>query len=349
MIVPHYRPSFNRHEQAAVQAVIESQYIAQASKVQELEQLISEYVNKKYGVAVSSGTTALILALKALNIIKDDEIIIPSYTCTALWHAVKAAEGIPVLADIEPDFYNLDPEDVKRKINPNTKAVIFPHMFGQPGRITEILEFGIPVIEDIAQAIGATVDEKHVGSFGHLSVVSFYATKVIGAGEGGAILTNDESIVSYIKDIREYDEKNDLKPRVNAKMSDLTAAVAIEQFKKLEQFTRKRYSIFNMYKQVLEPYLNIPQNSKSSSLISNMYRCIVSHPHKSANELINIGAKYGVTLRRPIFRPIHRYLGIAKFPNTDSAWERQVSIPIFPDMKDDEIHFVISFLKNIYS
>lgn len=349
MIVPHYRPSFNRHEQAAARAVIESQYIAQASKVRKLEQVISEYVNKKFGVAVSSGTTALTLALKALNIIEGDEIIIPSYTCTALWHAVKAVDGIPVFADIETDFYNLDPEDVKRKINPNTKTIIFPHMFGQPGRITEILEFGIPVIEDIAQAIGATVDEKPVGSFGHLSVVSFYATKVIGAGEGGAILTNYESIVSYIKDFREYDKKNDLKPRVNAKMSDLTAAVAIEQFKKLEQFTRKRYSILKMYKQVLEPYLNIPQNSKSSSLISNMYRCIVSHPHKSADELINIGAKYGVTLRRPVFQPIHRYLGITKFPNTDFAWERQVSIPIFPDMKDDEIHFVISFLKNIYS
>lgn len=349
MIVPHYRPSFNRHEQAAARAVIESQYIAQGKNVRRLEQLVSKFVKKKYGIAVSSGTTALTLALKALNIIEGDEIIIPSYTCTALWHAVKAVNGIPVLADIETDFYNLDPEDVKRKVNPNTKAIIFPHMFGQPGRIIEILELGVPVIEDIAQAIGSSINEKPVGSFGHLSVVSFYATKVIGAGEGGAILTNDESIVSYIKDIREYDEKNDLKPRVNAKMSDLTAAVAIEQFKKLEQFTQKRHSIFKMYKQVLEPYLNIPQNSRSSSLISNLYRCIVSHPHKSADELIDIGTQYGVTLRRPVFQPIHRYLGITKFPNTDFAWERQVSIPIFPDMKDDEIHFVISFLKNIYS
>ncbi len=349
MIVPHYRPSFNRREQSAARAVIESQYIAQGSKVRKLEQLISEYVNKKYGAAVSSGTTALILALKALNVNKSDEVIIPSYTCTALWHAVKAVDGIPVLADIETDFYNLDPEDVKRKINPNTKAIIFPHMFGQPGRIIEVLELGFPVIEDIAQSVGASIDGKPTGSFGHLSVVSFYATKVICAGEGGAILSNDESKISYIKDIREYDEKNDLKPRINAKMSDITAAVAIEQFKKLEQFTRKRYSIFKMYEQVLEPYLNIPQSLKNSSFISNLYRCIVSHPHKSADELIDIGAKYGVTLRRPVFRPIHRYLGITKFPNTDFAWERQVSIPIFPDLKDDEIHFVISFLENIYS
>ncbi|MCD6441842.1 MAG: DegT/DnrJ/EryC1/StrS family aminotransferase [Candidatus Marinimicrobia bacterium] len=348
MIVPHYRPSFDQNELRAVQTVIDSKYIAQGNRVRELETQIARYINKKYCIAVTSGTTALTMALKSLNVADGDEVIIPSYTCTALWHAVKAVNGTPVLSDIEPVFYNMDPEDVKRKITLKTKAIIFPHMFGQPGRIQEVLTFGIPVIEDIAQSIGASIDGKPVGSYGQLSIVSFYAGKIIGAGEGGAILTNEESRAANIQDIREYDQKDNLIPRINAKISDLTASVALEQFKKLPEFFNKRRSILNIYKKRLGQFLDLPVINSKLPFESNLFRCIATHPDKNAAEVIGIGKKTGITIRRPVYRPIHKYLNIDKLPETEQAWNRQFSIPLFPDMTKEEINFVFSFLKDIF-
>ncbi len=348
MMVPHFRPSFSIAEQTAAKEVIKSQYVAQGRYVQRMEELLAQFVHKKFGIAVSSGTTALILALKALKITPDDEVIIPSYTCTALWHAVKAIDAIPVFADVETTYYNLDPADVKNKLSAKTRAIIFPHMFGQPGRIQEVIAFGIPVIEDIAQSIGANIAGQPIGSFGALTIMSFYATKVIGAGEGGAIFTDDATIADYLRDIREYDEKEELIPRINAKMSDITAAIVIEQFKKLPMFLDKRNRIFRSYEPHIENHLIIPVQSNNNIYKSNNFRCIVSHPEKTADEIIEIGKQNNVTIRKPVFRPIHQYIEKLSYPATESAWQKQASVPIFTDMTDTEILTVIDFLKNIF-
>ncbi|MDO9549080.1 MAG: DegT/DnrJ/EryC1/StrS family aminotransferase [Candidatus Marinimicrobia bacterium] len=346
MIVPHYRPSFSSREITAVREVIDSGYIAQGKRVAELETTLAEFVEKEFGVAVSSGTTALILALKALKVSSGDEVIIPAYTCTALWHAVKAVDGVPVFADIETKYWNLDPDDVKRKITPKTKAVIFPHMFGQPGRIQEVSDLGIPVIEDIAQSIGAQIDGRPVGTFGAVSIGSFYATKVIGAGEGGIIFSDEKTDDNYLRDIREYDEKETLTPRINAKMNDITATIALEQLRKLPEFTARRNKILAKYESVLKDQILIPV--RDSGFQSNLYRCIISLPEKTAAELIQMSKGYGITLRKPVYKPIHTYFDGYDLKNTESAWKKQVSIPIFPDMTDFETETVINFLKLIF-
>jgi len=347
MIVPHYRPSFNSREQAAVQAVINSGHIAQGKRVLELEKTLAEFVGKKFGIAVSSGTSALILALKALKVAPGDEVIIPSYTCTALWHAVKAVDGIPVFSDIETKYWNLDPDNVRRKITPKTKAIIFPHMFGQPGKIREVIDLGIPVIEDIAQSVGAQIDGRFVGIFGAISIGSFYATKVIGAGEGGMVFSNEKTIKNYIRDIREYDEKETLIPRINAKMNDITATIALMQFQKLPEFAAKREKILSLYQSALKDRMLVPNYDPGYR--SNFYRCIISHPGKNADELIQLGRQYGITLRKPVYKPIHTYFDGYNLKNTESAWKKQVSIPIFPDMTDIETDTVINFLKLVFS
>jgi len=346
MIVPHFRPNFTSHEITAVRKVINSGYVAQGQRVLELETKLAEFVGKKFGIAVSSGTTALTLALKALKLSAGAEVIIPSYTCTALWHAVRAIDGVPVFADIETQYWNLDPEDVKRKMTGQTKAIIFPHMFGQPGRIREVIDLGIPVIEDIAQSVGARIHGKPVGSFGTVSIGSFYATKVIGAGEGGIIFTDDKTVVDYIRDIREYDEKETLIPRVNAKMSDITAAVALAQFRRLSEFYTRRDKILTRYNTVLKNRILIPRQDPDSQ--SNLYRCIISHPDKNADELIQTGRQQGITIRKPVFKPIHTYFGEYNLKNTESAWNKQVSIPIFPNMTNSEIDLVLNFLKLMF-
>ncbi|MDD5766288.1 MAG: aminotransferase class I/II-fold pyridoxal phosphate-dependent enzyme, partial [Candidatus Marinimicrobia bacterium] len=209
-MIPHYKPSFDESEVAAAVSVIRSGQLAQGEMVAALEHQFAKSINRHHAVAVSSGTTALSLSLLSLNIGKDDEVIIPSYTCSALWHAVRAVSATPIYCEIEPVTFNLDPMEIRKKISPKTKAVIFPHMFGQPGRINELTEIGIPVIEDIAQSVGARINDRPVGSFGDITISSFYATKPIGAGEGGIVLTDDTKLAERIRSLREYDEQETL-------------------------------------------------------------------------------------------------------------------------------------------
>ena len=346
MMVPHYKPSFGEAEKLAVRQVLDSGFIAQGPKVRELENLLSKALGKQFGIAVSSGTTALILALRALKVTSGSEVIIPSYTCTALWHAVKAVNATSVFADIENHTWNLDPEDIYRKITKKTSAIIFPHMFGQPGRIRELLDYGIPVIEDIAQAFGAKIKGKPAGFYGTISICSFYATKILGGGEGGMLFTDSAEIDSYLRNIRDYDEKESLIPRINAKMTDIHAAIALAQYHRFSEFTEKRKRILTQYSSVRGNHrILIPTDS--TEFQPNLFRCIIDHPEKSADELIQLGKKSDITVRKPVFYPIHYYLNDNKLPHTESAWKKQVSIPIFPNMTGKEIERVMNFLKQL--
>ena len=161
------------------------------------------------------------------------------------------------------------------------------------------------------------------------------------------VFSNEKTVINYIQDIREYDEKETLTPRINAKMNDITATIALEQFQKLPEFTAKRKKILSQYKSVLKDRILIP--GYDPGYRSNIYRCIISHSGKNADELIQLGKQYGVTLRKPVYKPIHTYFDGYNLKNTESAWKKQVSIPIFPDMTDIETDTVINFLKLIFS
>jgi len=344
-MIPHYRPTFGQEEINAVTSVIRSGQLAQNGQVNLLEQILVEKLERQYACAVSSGTAALTMALKALGIGPGDEVIIPSYTCAALWQAVTAIGATTIYADIEPETYNLAPLSVKLKITPRTKTIIFPHMFGQPGHIKEVIEYGIPVIEDIAQAFGATIDEQPVGHLGTICVLSFYATKIIGAGEGGAIVTDSPEILEKVRDWCEYDEKDDLRPRFNAKMTDLCAAIAIEQIKKYQSFFAKRTAIIQHYRKVDKIEFLLPL--ENSRFKSNNYRCIAAHPHQSANEYIALAAKLGACFRRPVYRPLHSYTQTESLPETEQAWQKQFSIPVFPAISNEDRDRVTEILNRI--
>ncbi|RKY50307.1 MAG: hypothetical protein DRP91_02030 [Candidatus Neomarinimicrobiota bacterium] len=346
-MIPHNKPSLGKGEIEAVTEVIKSGFIAQGVKVKELEKKLSYLIGKTYCVCVSSGSAALFLTLRALGIKHGDEVIIPSYTCSALWHAVKSNDAIPVLADIEEETFNLDPEDVKKKITKKTKAIIFPHMFGQPGFIKEITDYGIPVIEDIAQSLGAKIEEKQTGYYGQITVVSFYATKFIAAGEGGAVLTNDHRIYKKTIDMREYDEKEKLTPRFNYKMTDIEAAIALKQLEKLSTFIKKRQKIYTEYENILKQYLQIP-NIGIKSFEPNFFRVIAYHPNLSPEEIMTEALKMGITIRKPVFKPLHKYSFDTTLPVTDKAWNSQFSLPIYPTLKRRDLKRILQFLERHY-
>lgn len=341
-MIAHNKPNLSHQEVDAAVEVIKSCWLTQGKQVKKLEEHLARFLNRKFCVAVSSGTMALSLALKALKIKSGDEVIIPSYTCSALYHAVKFNNATPVYADIEEETCNLSPDSVKQNMTPKSKAIIFPHMFGQPGHIEEVKKLGLPVVEDIAQAVGAKINNKPAGYFGDISVISFYATKMLGAGEGGAVLTDAGNTDNYIRDIRAYDETDTLKLRYNAKMTDITAAIALEQLKKLPAFIEQRRAIFQLYEYQLNKSIELPVASQQ--FFPNYYRLIIDR--READHFLHFGVENNVQFRKPVYQPLHLYQKQESLPVTEKKWQQQVSVPIYPKLTPAEIDTILQIIDN---
>ena len=174
--IPHSRPTLGPAEMKAVSDVIASGYVAEGAIVQEFEQKFADYLNVKHAVATNSGTSALHLALLALEVGPGDEVIIPSYVCCALLNAVNYTGATPVLADIGPDTYNLEAADVKKRLTNKTKAIIVPHLFGKSADLDPLLKLDVPIIEDCARRWGAEYAQRPVGTFGLVSIYGLYTS-----------------------------------------------------------------------------------------------------------------------------------------------------------------------------
>jgi len=294
-------------------------------------------------VAVSSGTAALHLTLLALGIGAGDEVIIPSYACVALWHAVRYTGAEPVLADSETETFNIYAADVKRRRTVKTRAVIVPHLFGQSADLRELIALGIPVIEDCAQSLGCCYQGRPTGSWGTAAVFSFYATKVIAAGEGGLIASRDARLIEKVRDLRDYDEKESLNLRFNYKLTDIQAALARSQFSKLPSLIDRRLMIARRYDHVLlgagrEP----PPRKDGRGHIFFRYVFL----HDAATTFLSAMEERGVTCRRPVFRPLHHYLQRPGYEATEYIWEHAVSVPLYPGLSEEEIAAVAGALKS---
>ncbi len=353
-MIPHSRPSLGEEEKKAVAAVLDSIHIAQGPKVAEFEKKFCDFTGRKYAVAVSSGTSALMIALAALGISKGDEVIVPSFACAALLHAVHILGAKAVPADIDPEDFNLDPRDVKKRIRRKTKAIIAAHSFGRASRMKEIQSLGIPVIEDATQALGASLSGKKAGAFGEASIFSFYATKMITTGEGGMVLTDSKRIAGILEDLRDYDKKKTHRLRTNSKMTDLEAAMGIEQLRKLPEFIRKRREIALKYRSlftvILRPKAEESLRSFASLRMTKIilpvededrdhvyFRFVVRIKNKSG-VWIKDWVRRGIDVKRPVFKALHTVLGLPemKFPETEKAMKEVVSLPIFPSMTGEE-------------
>src|SRR5437667_1193930 len=207
-LTPPARPALGEAEAKAVAEVVRGGWVAQGRQVAAFEQAMAKVTGQAQGVAVSSGTAALYVALMALGIGAGDEVVIPSYVYTALWHAVRLTGATPILVDIEPATYDPSPQAVTRVLTRHTKAVIVPHMFGLPANIETLKSHGIPVIEYCAQTLGVTVRGAPDGGSGELAICSFYATKLLTAGEGGMVLGLDGTLVGRVRALRQYAEQN---------------------------------------------------------------------------------------------------------------------------------------------
>ncbi|MHA2320901.1 MAG: DegT/DnrJ/EryC1/StrS family aminotransferase [Candidatus Thorarchaeota archaeon] len=203
-MIPFAKPIIGQEEIEAVKRVLESGMLAEGKVSREFEKLFAEYIDTKYATVTNNGTTALSTALEAMNIQPGDEVITSPFTFIASANSIAMVGAIPVFVDIKPDSYNIDPDLIEDAITEKTRAIMPVHIFGMPSEMKHIMEIAesqnLQVIEDACQAHGATVDGKQVGSIGHVSSFSFYATKNLMTGEGGMITTDNEGWLQPLQD-----------------------------------------------------------------------------------------------------------------------------------------------------
>jgi len=342
MMIPHSRPTIDKNDIQAVTTVLASGHIARGEKVREFEAVVAKFIGVKYAVACSSGTSALHLALLGLGIGKGDEVIIPSFVCPSPYLAVMHARGVPKIADIDAENLNISAKTAKPRISKKTKAIVVPHMFGNPADINGLLDLGIPVIEDCAQSLGAEYKNRRIGSFGDLSIFSFYATKMITTGEGGMVLTDNYDFYAKIVEMRDYDKKSLNPSRYNYKLTDFQAALGLSQINKLSAFIERRRKLASLYSSRLMKHGVRTQKHNQGSVF---YRYVIFIDH-----LLSIQKRFkeaGLMCERPIFYPLHKSLLTEKCPNSNWAFEHALSIPIYPSLTNEEVNHILRMFDSV--
>jgi dTDP-4-amino-4,6-dideoxygalactose transaminase len=334
--IPHSHPCVDEVDKHALEEVLTSGRLAQGPQVSAFEDEVGLFLSLPSGVATSSGTTALHLALLALDVGQGDEVLLPSYVCSAPLHAIFYTGATPVLVDVEPTTGNMDPTDLRKRLTPKSKAIIAVHLFGLPLAVEEIGAPGLPVIEDCAQALGARIEEKKLGTFGEVAVCSFYATKLITTGEGGMLFSRDNALLARARDLRDYDKRDTFAVRFNYKMTDLQAALGRSQLKKLETFLGQREALANVYSDCLATLPCVLPPSLDGRIY---YRYVIS-VEQDPRTLIQKLAPHGVEAARPVYRPLHSYMDLKGYPGAEEAWNSHLSLPLHPSLSPQDVERV---------
>ncbi|MBF0531517.1 MAG: DegT/DnrJ/EryC1/StrS family aminotransferase [Candidatus Omnitrophica bacterium] len=325
----------------------------------DFERDFAAYCNVKYGSGVNSGTDALYLALSALDIKPGDEVILPSFTFIATALCVSYVGAKPVFVDVDETTYNMNPERFQAAITPRTKAVIVVHLYGQSADMTEIAAIArqhhIKIVEDAAQAHGATYQGEKIGSLGDVACFSFYPTKSLGAfGDGGMVVTDDEKIHEGVQMLRDYGRKGRYEHVIkghNSRLDTVQAVVLNAKLPLLDSWNEQRRNVAAHYAEFLQGVngLVIPAVRADRTHVYQTYALrIKKNRDKIVEEMKNKGI--GVLIHYPI--PIHLQEAYAEcgykrgdLPVSEKLAEEVLSLPMFPHMKKDQVGYVAAALK----
>lgn len=336
-MIPHNRPTLGKEEELAALRVLQSGWLAQGKEVESFENEICEFVGLPDGhaVAVSSGTAALFLALWTLEA-RGKEVAFPVYSCSALRNAVGMVGAEELLLDISSNGPNVDLDLLNES---GADIAIIPHMFGLPMDLSGLN--GIEIIEDCAQALGASVNGEHVGLQGEVGIFSFSATKLItSSGQGGMLISKHKALIDAVRDYREFDCRRDDKKRFNFQMTDLQAAIGREQLRKLPSFLFRRNEIFDRYRQAGLELLDVDFQF-DTQLVPVRYRAILRIRFPC---LIINSFEHNIETIVPI--EDQELLGDRElFPNAWKLTAETVSLPIYPSLENWEIDRILLSLE----
>jgi dTDP-4-amino-4,6-dideoxygalactose transaminase len=349
---------------AAIDGVLESQQFVLGPHGEALERNLAAYCDAKHAVSLANGTDALTIALAACGIGRGDEVIVPAFTFVATATAVVRLGAQPVFADIDAETFNLDPEEIERRRTPNTKAVIPVHLYGLPAEMEMInsiaARYELSVIEDNAQAIGARYKSSRTGSLGMAAGISFYPTKNLGAyGDGGMLITNSEKIAAHARRLRDHGQSGkylSAEPGWNSRLDEIQAAVLQIKLQHLDDWTAARRAHAFNYNQLLAGVVGIttPEAPAHSEHVYHLYTIRISGEfgrrdrvqQKLAALGISTGAYYPTPLHlQPIFASYGHKMG--SFPQSEQASAQVLSLPLFPELKNQQIERVVDSLTKV--
>jgi hypothetical protein len=358
-LVRQYK-SLKNEIDAGMAEVVESGRFIMGPWVAEIEKELSGLMGTKYGMGVASGTDALEVALRAVDLKPGDEVITTPFSFVSVAEvAVKMGAGC-VFVDIDPDNFNMIPARIEDAITDKTRAIVPVHLFGQSADMDAINEIaaekGIPVIEDACQAIGSRYKDRPVGSLGDLATLSFFPTKNLGCyGDGGMVLTSDDGYYELASSIRKHGESERYKYKyigMNSRLDSIQAAVLLAKAKKIEQWNERRREIAGIYK---EAFADVPVETP----IEEDYAYHIYHQYtvkvEKRDELKAFLTEKGVgcAIHYPLgihLQEAYAALGYrpGDLPNTEEAAARVLSLPVFPELEQAEMEYVISTVKEFF-
>jgi dTDP-4-amino-4,6-dideoxygalactose transaminase len=347
-MIPIARPVLGEEEKALVWSAMEAGQLAQGPRVAEFERRFAEFIGAEHAVAVSSGTTAIHLALLAAGIGPGDEVITVSFTFTASASAILHAGARPVFIDVDPVSFTMDPSLIEAAITPRTRAVMPVSLYGNPANLPAISEIarrhGLLLLEDACQAHGASLEGRRSGAWG-TAVFSFYPTKNMTTGEGGMITTDDAELAERASLLRAHGMRERYKPDIlgyNFRMTDLGASIGLAQLDKLPAANARRRTIADRYDRELRGVMT-PQRRPNAEHAFHQYTLRVAQRDRFLARLAELGVGANVYYPVPVHRqtPFLEVAGQPLLPATEMLTEQILSIPVYPNLTDDEVGTII--------
>lgn len=372
MVIPYGKQWIQEDDIKAVVDVLRSDYITTGPKVEEFERVVAEYVGAKYAVAVSNGTAALHIACLAAGISPGDEVITTPITFAASANCILYCGGTPVFADIDPDTYNIEPDNIRKKVTPQTKALIPVHFAGQPcdmDAIHEIAkEYHLIVIEDGAHALGAEYKGRKIGALSDMTIFSFHPVKSITTGEGGMVITNDEKLYQKLRMFRGHGITRDIVQLkyneglwyyeqqllgFNYRITDIQCALGISQMKKLDKFLKRRRELVYRYNEAFRNCedIVIPYQREETDSGWHLYVIqVLNHDRKQIFERlrengIGVNVHYIPVYKHPYYREngyLEEYCG-----NAEEVYKHMISLPLYPLLTNEEQDIVVANVKRL--
>ncbi len=341
-----------------INEVLDSRAFIQGKFVEEFENTFSKIEGTKFTVGCSNGTSAITLALKALDVGVGDEVITTAHTFIATGEAICHVGATPVFVDIDPDTYTIDPERIEAAITDQTKAIIPVHIYGNPCKMDEIMKIarqcGLFVVEDCAQAHLAKYNGKHLGTFGDMGTFSFYPGKNLGAyGDAGCVITQDENYAIQLKKLRDHGRLNKYEHDIvgyNFRMDGIQAGILQVKLNYIEKWTRNRQKNAQYYDSIFNDLgIKIIQSFDNSEPVYHLYVIQIDDRDKVMESLkekkISCGVHYPLPLHH---QPAFKYLNYGKdsLPYTESAANRILSLPMYPELTEKQIDYICNEVRN---
>ena len=352
MPVPLFSSPLGRHDEAMARRLADvarsRQYIL-GSEVEAFEREWAAYLGVGHCVGVANGTEAITIALRALGVEPGDEVVVPAFTFYATAEAVVNAAARPVFCDVDPETFCVTAETVERARTPRTRAVVPVHLFGNVAPVPELMDLGVPVLEDAAQAAGARLEGRRAGALGHAATFSFYPSKNLPClGDGGAIVTDDPAVAARARRLRFHgsdDKRTFLEVGYNSRLDSLQAGVLRVLLPELDAWNDRRRAVAALYEELgLGAVATLPAPARGAEHAYHLY--VVRHPDPDA--LAAALARAGVESASYYRRPLHRQPAMASYagpgldlPGTDEAARTHLALPMGPELSREHAEEVV--------